>query len=226
MLNILQTKHDALTWLYTLGEGLGVPKGAVEYLGDCFEFRRQSKPTSTSVFEIRNSDTGQVLKSESPPRFEFTMTGLGDKYKPELDDFELKVELPAVAYGHYEAGFDRSGDFKLAFFSIKPLAQLPRPQRFSAHSRMHGVLSQLSADDLGMTQEAYQARCDWFDSSDEVGVRRALTEHFGKDFTSDEALEPWLTGYLTEFKLFHVFLQGMDYAELERRVSEGIKRRA
>ena len=61
---------------------------------------------------------------------------------------------------------------------------------------------------------------DWYNAAEEPEVRRALTAHYGLDFTTDEALEPWLLSFHDEFHFFYVFLQGGTYAQLLARQAD------
>lgn len=215
MLHRLNTKKDVLNWLYAIGDGVGLPYKAQEHLEPFFSFRLQDEPNSVSRFEMVNQTTGDVLACEETPHFAPTMRRVQDHFEPELDDFELKFDLPAVVFAHYESGFDRTGDFELAFFDIRSLDTLEIPQRFSARGRMHGVISFVTADDLGISTEELNLLHTWFNEATEADVRRALSEHYRRDFKTDEALAPYLRSYQREFGFFFVFLQGKDFEALQ-----------
>lgn len=210
MLHLFNTKADVLSWLYALGDGIGLPRGAKEHLDAFLEFRFQDAHSSTSRFEIRNATTGELLTTEETLNYAPTMVLVNDFFRPELEDFELKFELPAVVFAHYEKGFDRTGDIELALFDIQPLNRLQPPFRFSARERLYSVLAYVDAEALGIPKERLEALHEWFNAADEREVRRVLTEHYGQDFSNDEALHPYLSSFNREFGFFFVFLQGKD----------------
>jgi len=214
MLHRFDTKKDVLNWLYAIGEGQGLPRKALTRLTPFLDFRLCDQPSSFSTFKLVNIATSEELVRERTPNYSPTMVCVGDHFRPELDDFELKFSLPAVAFAHYEAGFDRTGDFELAFFDIRPLAALEAPLRYSARDRLYGVISHLTATDLKVSAEQMEAQLAWFNGANESEVRKALSEGYGQDFTTDEALDPYLRSYSREWGFLFVFLQGKGLAAL------------
>ncbi len=215
MLHRFDTKTDVLNWLYAVGNGAGLPRRAKDHLDAFLDFRLNEDPSSVSRFELRNNTTGELVTCEETPNYSPTMLLVNDFYRPELEDFELKFELPAVVFSHYEFGFDRTGDVEIAFFDIRPLAKLEAPRRYSAHDRLQGVIAYLSAEDLDISQDQLQALFDWYNAADENEVRRALSERYGQDFSTDEALHPYLSSFNREFGFFFVFLQGKGMEALQ-----------
>lgn len=215
MLHRFKHKADVLNWLFSLGDGVGLPRKAKVHLEPFLTFRLQERPCSISSLEIRNETTGELIKREEAPNYAPSMPLVNGFYRPELEDFELKFELPAVVFSHFEEGFDRMGDVEVAIFDIVPEAKLEVPHRFSARNRMHAVLSNLSTKDLHLSEERASALYEWFDAATEGEVRRALTERYAFNLTTDEALSPYLSDFNREFGFFYVFLQGKGFEELQ-----------
>ena len=151
MLNLLQDKQDVLNLMYAIGGGRGLPRNAAEYLESFVTFHKRDEPSGAETFEMRNAQTGELLKQEVTQLFDYTMPQIQGYYEPDLADFEVQFELPAVCYAHFEEGFDRMGDVTIAFIDIVPMTKLEKARRYSARERMASVLTHVEASSLGLT---------------------------------------------------------------------------
>lgn len=172
---IAHTKEHLLSWLYSLGDGRGLPKSLLPVLEDehGFSFRRTQRPVGESVFAVQTSAGRSETRTPIYGiAMDYERTVLeGSCYLPQLEDFEVSFSLPAVLYHSGRGAVE-----------VVSLSALHPPTRRSLKRALVEMVSASGELPSGMSAE-------WLDAASEFQVRDSFSSAYGLDFRLEAVVE-------------------------------------
>ncbi|MFK4706185.1 hypothetical protein ABIC83_003024 [Roseateles asaccharophilus] len=217
MLYLLKTKEDVRAMLWGLEEGRGMPKAALDHLEDLIAFRSAETPAGHSTLRVLDTQGGVTSETKTPIyRPAMFYNPVMELYQPELEDFEIKFQLPAVMYAVCEKSFDRTGELQVAIFDLLPMDHLQVTYRFQAKRSFIKTFRNMmiSAEEVGLTDAEIEAKFEAINAASETKFRAMVSQTLGRDMTSDEAWET-IFNHWRHVELWLTFIRGRSWADYE-----------
>lgn len=222
MLYLLKTKEDVLAMLRGLDEGRGMPKAALDHLEDLIAFRDADAPSGYSTLQVLDTSGGVASETKTPIyRPAMFYNPVMELYQPELEDFEIKFQLPAVIYAVCEKSFDRTGELQVAIFDLLPMDHLQVTYRFQTKrsfiKTFHSMM--ISAEEVGLTDAEIEAKFTAINAASETEFREMVSQSLGRDMSRDEAWEPVFNNW-RHVELWLTFIRGRTWADYEAMLAK------